>query len=941
MQIFKKSHYIFIKLEFDLFLEVKAIREVDGLGLVIKITDAKFSVSDVKSKDGSADWIVDTYINYITLWTKSFGGILNDYIGKTFTLVPISTFNGQTADSIIAQVDPVQEANRLLQSAPFDFNFSYDGTNSSYQKLIIDLKMLHGYYENGVFNHKYLSWEPDPVINTTFQWGGFGLNGDVYNLASKLYGSLPWETLVDTTFRLIKDMGLNYVRIDAIWNQIDYSVNNVSSSLNPSSITSTDVNNYIAEIESEGGWYKIGYVINSAKRHGLIPYVIVGCGHEDAPPHYNGKIIAPGSAVRSNNPNDLVKFVAVPKNAYLYWLKLHTRAVVKYFTPIENGGVIYWQAENELNGARFMETYDWWRKGDAWAEDWDGGFQDQVAEMMYNAIKAENSSAQVIQDFHLFTLSRRLETWRGWYDVVGLNAYPNEMAAYPILGFLNGELVWSTRRILKYLGQQYGSQYKNKQIWFIETGYGGKFAQGDVTFESFIDSCKYYYSYDRQQQFLEEALNSCAKYGADAFNWLLPITPDDINSNFRTLSDINGFCGLFNNSGNPKPAYQTYINAFATNSNGQSVTFKNTNNGTNIGGTLSIDKVIRGIKSGSNFKLDASTNFTVLTDNDQLLNSTQTAIVKHHDWNANNDHYLLKHVYNYNTYGSQEIAIFQDVSPINFSTNVSGQNNLEIAKKIAIRDPWYVNSLNQQLNQFYRLEMTTDTTIYQVFLKQNPSQGMKYYSIKAPICGGADQSYLYEFNHWEASGGQVDFLDGTGSRETRVVFHNANTTIKAVYSPVNNIQNHTLVIPYDELLSIPPGANIQCADGFKINVIGALDAVGSDDDPVILTGSGMSGTVYDPMNNYPPSGTELISANAVSAVCLNHVILKDLKCGIFVGDQVEQNVFLNNVEIKNCNVGIRVGKTDDARFALDNCHIHDCNTGILFDRDFSQYTQNT
>ena len=68
-----------------------------------------------------------------------------------------------------------------------------------------------------------------------------------------------------------------------------------------------------------------------------------------------------------------------------------------------------WQIENELNAARFAESFGWWRKGSLWGEDWEDGFQDQVWDILVEAIRAEDPTAKIIHDFHMFDIVDQLE----------------------------------------------------------------------------------------------------------------------------------------------------------------------------------------------------------------------------------------------------------------------------------------------------------------------------------------------------------------------------------------------------------------------------------------------------------------------------------------------------------------------------------------------------
>ena len=81
------------------------------------------------------------------------------------------------------------------------------------------------------------------------------------------------------------------------------------------------------------------------------------------------------------------------------------------------------------------------------------------------------------------------------------------------------------------------------------------------------------------------------------------------------------------------------------------------------------------------------------------------------------------------------------------------------------------------------------------------------------------------------------------SLETNVVFKQAGAVVKAEYQAINEISNYTLNIGFDNdyNLTIPPGAYIEFAPGFKIELFGwhQLNILGTPDNPVTLTSNGM------------------------------------------------------------------------------------------------------
>lgn len=929
------KNWAHLQLGFVLEVSVTALKEVDANGLVVRVTEAKYDAKNIVSRAGGFWSFLNPILSFfIHLFKGDFHGTLNEFVGQTYTLIPVTYFNSSSAAGIVDGADSEAEAEAVIQSVPMEYNFTYEDldeydligrTVGQYKALVIDVDFLHGYYTNGEFDPLYQGVFPDilPISEQSFQWGGFAPNDlSMYYSINHWNNSLNWEERVDKAFEFISNSGFSLVRIGADWNWITPTINNIDSSLNPDNITEQDVNEYINQIEADNGWVKIDHAITSALSYGLVPYVVLGNGHSDKQPKYNGNIIAPGN-VRGDNSEH---YIGVAENVYLYWLKLYARAVVQKFPQIN-----IWQAENELNAARFAEVYDWWRKGDAWADEDPGGFQDKVAQLIYDAVKFESANQDlVLQDFHVFTLTKRLNDWKDYYDIVGINVYPNEVFAFPVMGYLVGEVVWAARRALK----SFGTGYKDKPVWVIETAYGAY--TGDTP-PTELNERLAHYNYNNQAKFLKEALNSSAKFGAKAFNWFRLMTKDNTeDSPFSTLSDINGYSGLFDPSGEPKPALHAYIGSFANNSDGEIATFANRYGDEIIGGTLSLIDVLDGIQSNSSFRLDATTEFTIKTDSEWLPGGDD--IVIHQDWNHIPQKYELKKTFNLSVGDDPEqFAQFDHTFPIHFEVDLGGENYSYIAKDIRIRDPWFVDANKKQENKFRSLYSTTDTTIYHVFLNQNEEFNdidpiytlSKSHNIYYAVNDG-----IYVFSHWNAENAVFDANGSTTTtnNNTQVAFLSENAKIKAVFEPVNEIPDYTLSIIDHKTLSIPPGASIEFAPGFKIEVLGhgTLTLLGDQDNPILLTSNG-SGN-WD--------GIDVRNDGVVNT---SHVTIKNANNGLKYGfwDNVTNNPpdkYISNVKFEDNETAVLVEFRNCANFFQSDIYINGCTfnenvSGIKFEHN--------
>ncbi|MCH7763787.1 MAG: hypothetical protein IIB95_08590 [Candidatus Marinimicrobia bacterium] len=311
-------------------------------------------------------------------------------------------------------------------------------------------------YENGT-----PQLPQDPVLDLS----GIGMNGDKYQYYPGSAGS--WQNEIIGIHDIIQnELGLTHVRVEAIWKYVCPILPSIDETnidgypvINEQTIDA--FNDYIDDLtqnppqlpggisQDKIGWQWLDIVINNLYNNSMTPLVIVGQGFSGSVPYAENasgdyKIISPGEP-RGTNTDD---FIEISEEMYLYWLEVYTRAVVqKYANKVQ-----YWEAETELNAARYTESFDWWRKGSAWHDDTGGGFLDQVASTLYSVIHDEDPDAQVVHAFHMFEMARCLDQWSAYYDIAGINFYPNELHAYPVFGFLVGEMVYSARRAIDALG---------------------------------------------------------------------------------------------------------------------------------------------------------------------------------------------------------------------------------------------------------------------------------------------------------------------------------------------------------------------------------------------------------------------------------------------------------------------------------------------------------
>jgi hypothetical protein len=252
---------------------------------------------------------------------------------------------------------------------------------------------------------------------------------------------------------------------------------------------------------------------------------------------------------------------------------------------------------------------------------------------------------------------------------------------------------------------------------------------------------------------------------------------------------------------------------------------------------------------------------------------------RHHSWKENTSDYELNHDFATYENTDEQIGYFKEPESVSITKQYGDE-------AIEIKDPWWKDpATNQRHNP--PIYQTLFGSSYNVFLNQNPDDG-PHYRLKVPHIGQVTTSNIYVFDHW--SGSDVDFGGGattTTNIETNVVFKTSNASVTANYVSANDIPGYTLTISSNESLSIPAGANIQFADGFKIMVEGTLEINGVVDAPVIFESTVIK---VRPKDN-------------ASHVRINHCVFRNALVNI-VEDEGTVVIEMDNCLITNCGTSI-------------------------------------
>ena len=362
-----------------------------------------------------------------------------------------------------------------------------------------------------------------------------------------------------------------------------------------------------------------------------------------------------------------------------------------------------------------------------------------------------------------------------------------------------------------------------------------------------------------------------------------------------------------------------------------------TNSAEDIGGLMDLNS--NGFfASGTKLWLydDSNYNIKTLGDNDNaLIGEIQynSQNYKHNNWNGSGNNYLLNH--DFNPLDGDQDAIYEELNTITFTSN----NDIAID----ILDPWRVNGSGQQPGNEY---IPVDGQ-YQVFLNQDPNQGMQNYSLRAPYYDGTDQNNIWIFKEWKVfrSDGTTEDTNQSwvsilnpSNLESIVIFKQANAVVKAIYYEANLIENYTLNIGIDGFynnLTIPSGAQIQFAPGFKIELFGLyeLNILGTEEEPIIL----------DALNNQNWEGLVIRNDGILN---IENTVIRNANTGITFDfwDNVTNNPpdkHINKVEFENNDTGVLIELKNQANFVESDIYIDQCNfTNNLNGIRYSQNEQN-
>jgi hypothetical protein len=210
-------------------------------------------------------------------------------------------------------------------------------------------------------------------------------------------------------------------------------------------------------------------------------------------------------------------------SAYVARLSLASREIVRHY----KGKIAVWQLENEPNWWFEHFAVDW-RRGGVWFEP---NIQEKILGELYKVVREEDPNALAMVNLEADSTHNHFSKYSAFYDILGLDFYPNYLNANPI----NVAGLKKAAEIKRECG---------KKVMITETGYPsgpsllGYNKKNQSTYVKLV--CEEAYS--------DDAISALGMWRFSDSYWLS--FPFQENS-----------FGLLNRQGFPKPAWYEYIQA--------------------------------------------------------------------------------------------------------------------------------------------------------------------------------------------------------------------------------------------------------------------------------------------------------------------------------------------------------------------------------------------
>ncbi len=632
----------------------------------------------------------------------------------------------------------------------------------------------------------FTSYNPTTPTNPTFDNIGFALPYYAFqNALAKFPNHPPTSdplTMQTLLLNAMQTSGTQSVRISVPW--IDFSpLITQTSGLDTATLNGVNLDIIVNQwLSANSLWANTDSILERALRNKFDVTLNI-LQSESECPQVNGGTMAPDGtpgriwldASNNNKPYYFVNGVT-----YIYWLKVFSHAAVRRY----RNKIAIWAIECELDAARIASLAGW-RHGSLWQDDNQGGFQDRLWKTLVQAVRQEDPTARILSAFHMLDIVKGLQRFGSDLDIIGVNFYPNNYFAYPILGFAVGEQVWATRRALIGLGLYYKPDGSTRDVFVTETNYPGivNDLHVDLPVGSSINAFLNWYSYGRQGQYLNDAIQTSLSYGAKGFFYWAFLDNE-------TYSKWEGYCNygslvktdtLYNGNLMLKSTtgvFQGLTSSPSIYPGKTTVTLTNKSvSNPNLNGFVALMSERDSLKSGDSVYTIKNRNHISQTYQ-QFMQG-----LKHQSWNQNSPEFLLKQNFTPILSSIPRSALFAPTAPVTLQAScIEGGTGTDT---LGYLDPWYKDGSGNQQNAFRNIILASNFKD-SIFLGQG-GQDIKhlqppYYSVSAPLTinfGGSVGVRNMSLWNWTASPANSAAFQDTLARQTGVVFNSNNAVITA------------------------------------------------------------------------------------------------------------------------------------------------------------------
>ena len=402
------------------------------------------------------------------------------------------------------------------------------------------------------------------------------------------------------------------------------------------------------------------------------------------------------------------------------------------------------------------------------------------------------SNPKLIIDFHMFNMNKKMWDWQEFYDIAGVNMYPNAAFGHPVLGFMVGEAVYSTRRALKSMGL-------SKDVWVTETGYAS-FYYDDSTNTP-----------EGQEIFMKQAMESSYMYGAKAFCWF---QTTDVTEKPERI----GYSGLINAPENPNEIDAVAFSQANRLSDGINTTVLNKYGSEQLSGQIRIANFDMNINSGNAVRLTDGSTYT-FQNVENVLTANDSSFVYFHHWEENEQNISRTNLVESTPMQNEVIQNYKDKSLLKFSDNGYEEYSL---RNIEIQDPWLSE------NNWYSIVTLNDTNFVYVFKDEgNPDIPADHiYQIRLRNKYFVTEDAIYKFSGWEAWKNGSKLTDVTaaspnihiitpGESETKLIIKSDNIEIRPMFTPINQIAGTYII---NQTLTFLGNTNIAFAENIYLTL---------------------------------------------------------------------------------------------------------------------------